>query len=177
MKTLEQVDNRDAVAREPASGGQLAPLLERARHPLPAAPGVVVGELLGIAEQGRVPLVTFPGQPTPAAVAARAALDLHAAHVGHPVVLVFEDGDPSKPIVIGVLRGTEGWPLDDAPGQVEVDADGARLIVSAREQLVMRCGQASITLSKDGEVAIKGTRLSSHSSGVNRIKGGSVELN
>jgi hypothetical protein len=42
---------------------------------------------------------------------------------------------------------------------------------------VLRCGQASVTLTKAGKVLIRGTYVSSRSSGVNRIKGGSVQLN
>ncbi len=79
---------------------------------------------------------------------------------------------------MGVLRGRAGWPLDEQPGQVEVDADGERLVVSAKEQLVLRCGKASITLTKAGKVLIEGSlRAVSRSTGVNRIKGGSVQLN
>jgi hypothetical protein len=78
---------------------------------------------------------------------------------------------------MGVLREGAGWPLEQKPDQVEVDADGKRMIVSAREELVLRCGKASITLTKAGKVLIKGSYLLSRSSGVNRIKGGSVQLN
>ncbi len=60
---------------------------------------------------------------------------------------------------MGVLRGSAGWPLDEQPGQVEVDADGERLLVSAKEQLVLRCGKASITLTKAGKVLIEGSYL------------------
>ena len=104
-------------------------------------------------------------------------MDLHGIHIGGEVTLMFEAGDPSRPIVMGCLRGREGWPLDSAPGQVEVDVDGERMILSAKEQLVLRCGKATITLTKAGKVLIQGTYLLSRSSGVNRIKGGSVQLN
>lgn len=77
----------------------------------------------------------------------------------------------------GVIQGKTSWPLDKQPNQVEVDADGERMIVSAKEQLVLRCGKASITLTKAGKVLIKGSYVLSRSSGVNRIKGGSVQLN
>ena len=62
-------------------------------------------------------------------------------------------------------------------GGVAVDADGQRLIVNAKEQLVLRCGKASITLTQSGKVLIDGTYVLNRSSGVNRIKGGSVQLN
>jgi hypothetical protein len=60
---------------------------------------------------------------------------------------------------------------------VEVDADGERMTVTAKEELVLRCGEASITLTKAGKVLIRGTYVSSRSSGVNRIKGGAVHIN
>ena len=51
------------------------------------------------------------------------------------------------------------------------------MIVSAKEQLVLRCGKASITLTKAGKVMIQGSYVLSRSTGVNRVKGGSVQLN
>jgi hypothetical protein len=146
----------------------------------PATParidGVLTGVLIGFRESGAVPLVIFPGQPQTAAVPARATVDLHGAHIGRPVVLMFDGGDPTRPIVMGCIRG-EAPTLAEQPGQVEVDVDGERLLVTAKEQLVLRCGKASITLTKAGKVLIQGAYVSSRSSGVNRIKGGSVQLN
>jgi hypothetical protein len=43
--------------------------------------------------------------------------------------------------------------------------------------LVLRCGKARITLTRAGKVLVEGTYISSRSSGVNRIRGGSVHLN
>jgi hypothetical protein len=160
----------------------LSPLLRGATHgsAAPAAgpiQGVVIGELLALTDNGATPLVRFAGQQGASAVAARSSIDLHGPHIGQGVVLMFEHGDPARPIVIGVLRGAAGWPQADRPAQVDVDADGQRLVVSAKEQLVLRCGQASITLTKAGKVLIEGSFLLSRSTGVNRIKGGSVQLN
>jgi Domain of unknown function (DUF6484) len=140
-------------------------------------PTVAVGELIAITNSGRTPLVVYPGQPGSAGVPARSIVDLRGAHVGKRVALLFEGADITRPIVAGVLRDCEGWPLTDEPGQVEVDADGDRLIVSAKSQLVLRCGRASVTLTKEGKILIQGTYVSSRSSGVHRIKGGSVQIN
>lgn len=139
--------------------------------------GALIGELIAITDHGRVPLVLYCRQPGTAALAARSTVDLHRAHIGKPVVLMFEEGDPCKPIVIGVVRQGGDVPLDAQPGQVELDADGSRLVVSAKDQLVLRCGKASITLTSAGKVLIEGTYVLSRSSGVNRVKGGSVQLN
>jgi len=139
--------------------------------------GMVVGELLAIAGDGQVPLVRFPGQAGSAAIAAGSTIDLQGHHIGQPVTLLFDQGDPERPIVMGVLRGAAGWPLAQPPASVSVDEDGERLIVSAHEQLVLRCGKASITLTKAGKVLIDGSYVLSRSTGVNRVKGGSVQLN
>jgi hypothetical protein len=139
--------------------------------------GVVVGTLIGFTNDGRTPLVTYDGQPGTAALAAMSILDLHGAHIGKRVVLQFERGNPRRPVVLGLVREGEGWPLADPPGQVQVDVDGERLLVTAKEQLVLKCGKASITLTKAGKVLVQGTYVSQRSSGVMRIKGGSVQLN
>ena len=158
----------------------LRPLIQGAIAPavdtLPTI-GVQIGELVAISNEGRTPLVLYPGQPGTAALAARTSVDLHGAHIGKQVVLMFEGGNAARPIIMGVLRENTGWPLEVTPAQVEIDADGERMIVSAREQLVLRCGKASITLTKAGKVMIEGSYLLSRSSGVNRVKGGSVQLN
>ena len=156
----------------------LLPLL--ARKPVAGLldlPPVVIGELIAIADEGCTPLVRYDGQPGSAALRARSVVELHGPHIGKPVVLMFEGNDATRPIVMGVLRPTVGWPLAEPPTQVEVDADGERLLVTAKEQLVLRCGKASITLTKAGKVLIQGSYVLSRSTGVNRVKGGSVQLN
>ena len=160
-------------------GDALQPLL----HARPAVlrseplPSLVIGELIALADDGVTPLVLYPGQPGTAALRARAVLDLHGAHIGQAVTLMFENGDAALPIVTGVLRPAAGWPLADKPDQVQVDSDGQRMLVSAKKELTLRCGKASITLTEAGKVLIQGSYLSSRSTGVNRIKGGSVQLN
>ncbi len=141
-----------------------------------ALPQVIIGELLAIADDGKSPLVIYPGQPGTAALRARTVLDLHGAHIGQSVVLAFEGGDATRPIVMGILRQTDNQPLE-ASGNVQVEADGLRRVVSAKEQLVLQCGKASITLTKAGKVLIAGSYVLSRSTGVNRVKGGSVQLN
>lgn len=178
--SAEDVAAADSMhSAEPMPQSELAPLLARPTAPPRASmlPGVVVGELVALADEGRTPLVVFPGQPGTSALRARSVVDLHGPHIGQAVVLMFDGGDTSRPLVMGVLRESQGWPAAEAPQQVRVDADGERLIVSAAEQLVLRCGKASITLTQAGKVLIQGSYVSSRSTGVNRIRGGSVQLN
>ena len=179
-QTIDELlaESAEALLAEPPSDmQQLLAGRATALHRRDSLPAVVTGELVAITDEGRTPLVLFDGQQGSAAVRARTVVDLHGPHIGQPVVLMFEAGDLTRPIVMGVLRQAEGWPLADPPAQVEVDANGERMIVSAREQLVIRCGKASITLTKVGKVLIQGSYVSSRSTGVNRVKGGSIQLN
>jgi hypothetical protein len=171
----------ETVGEEPGSR-ELEQLLAQSveQRPRPASreriDGVIVGTLIGFRDPYE-PLVIYPGQPGTAAVTARVSVDLCAEHIGQEVTLVFEDGDPGKPIVTGRIRVPSAWPAGERPPQVDVDVDGKRLMLTASDQLVLRCGEASITLTRSGKVLLQGAYVSSRASGVNRIKGGSVEIN
>ena len=115
--------------------------------------------------------------PEAIVVCALSVVDLHAAHIGRRVVVAFERGDPARPIVMGVVAGELAWPASERPEAVEVQSDGERVVVSAKSQLVLRCGRASVTLTSAGKILIEGSYLLSRSTGVNRIKGGAVQLN
>jgi hypothetical protein len=173
---------KEALAEPEAETDSLlrAPLSRHASSnatPPTVGSGVVVGELIGITDDGHTPFVTFRDQVGTSAIAARSVVDLHGAHIGRQVVLVFEDADPAKPIVMGVLHDVGYSALGPRPGTLEVDSDGERLLIGAREQLVLRCGKAKLTLTRAGKVLIEGTYISSRSSGVNRLKGGSIQIN
>ena len=61
-------------------------------------------------------------------------------------------------------------------GGARVEIDGETLTLSAEREIVLRCGKASLTLTRAGKVLIRGAYLLSRSSGANRIKGGSVQI-
>ena len=134
--------------------------------------GVVIGTLLELPHAG-APSVTYPGCPNGSGLVARCTARLTPTDIGSPVALMFEDGDPARPLVIGLLLGAQATPAPVA----SVRLDEQCLELSAEREIVLRCGKASITLTRAGKVIIQGAYLSSRSSGVNRIKGGSVQIN
>lgn len=138
--------------------------------------GVLIGELVGFQDDG-LPLVIFPQQIGSAALRARSIAELFANHIGRAVVLQFEHGDATRPIVMGVMQGNEKFLQQAVPAQVEVDADGQRLVVSAKNELVLKCGRASIRLTRDGKIYLRGEYISSQANGMHRLKGGSVQIN
>ncbi|WP_321801141.1 DUF6484 domain-containing protein [Caballeronia sp. J97] len=140
---------------------------------------LALGELVGLADDGLTALVVLNGEADAAARAARTMIELHERHIGRTVALLLENADPMTPIVFGVLREASNWPEDGAAGRAAatVEADGERLVVTAKERLVLRCGSASIILTRSGSVLIQGDQVLSRARAVNRIKGGSVHIN
>ncbi len=55
--------------------------------------------------------------------------------------------------------------------------DGKRVLIEGRDEIVFRCGKASITLRRNGKVVIRGTRIESVSRGLQRVLGAAVEIN
>src|SRR5436309_3422172 len=73
-----------------------------AQRPSPVQWNSVVGSVVAIGADG-VPLVEFRGNPTGRAVPARTTVFLSRADEGTGAVLLFEQGDPSRPIIVGKL--------------------------------------------------------------------------
>ena len=144
---------------------------------VPAAqlPGVVIGRLAEINERGE-PLVRSPADDGETIRPARSILCLSRKQIGAEVVLTFENGNPQKPIILGLLAPTES-PPNAKTASLEVTAADDRLELTADREIVLRCGKASITLTRAGKVLIRGAYVLSRSSGANRIKGGSVQIN
>lgn len=131
--------------------------------------GVVIGRIVSVEASGAL-RVTFAGAPEQG-FGARAMTAISKKDEGCEVALMFEDGDPRRPIVMGKMVS----PL--ATGQTEAAADGKRVEINAEEEIVLRCGESSITLTRAGKIILRGAYVLSRSSGVNRIQGGSVEIN
>jgi uncharacterized protein (DUF2345 family) len=77
------------------------------------------------------------------------------------------------------LAQPSATPSSDA-GEVQVieaDVDGRRVRIVAKDEIVLECGQASVTLRRNGRIIIRGTYVETHSEGTNRIKGGQVRIN
>jgi hypothetical protein len=139
-------------------------------------------------EAGRI-LVDFPGNlrgPLPArtALALDAPALACAAAQRQEAVLLFADGDPSRPLLMGLLQPESPTPLTDAlldnplpsvPKEVQVD--GRRVVLEGREEVVLRCGKASLTLRRNGQVVLRGVNIRTEADEVQRIKGGKVQIN
>ena len=138
--------------------------------------GVVIGLLLSITDDGQ-PLVAFPGNPFETGIKARSTSLFKSDDIGCEVALLFEGGVPQSPLIIGKIQQADFKRTTQLSDPAIAELDGESIVLSARQNITLKCGKASITLTKSGKVILRGTYLLSRSSGVNRIKGGSVQLN
>lgn len=145
--------------------------------------GVIVGRL--VSQRGEQCLVDFKGNPKGGPLDARSVIRVSSRDVGRDVVLAFERGILHRPIIMGVIqpssKSSEVSVLDQIlskAGESPVaEVDNERLEIMAEREIVLKCGEASITLTRAGKILIKGTYVVTRSTGVNRIKGGSVQIN
>jgi hypothetical protein len=157
-----------------------------------AGAAVKVGCLAPGSTPGAI-LVDFEGNSAgPLAARSVVALDdttiRNALLSRQPVVLLFENGDPRLPIIVGlgppdpgaVLLGTllhspAAAPTPAKPTEARVD--GKRVVLEGEQEVVLRCGDASITLRRDGKLVLRGAYIETTATGLNRIRGGSVKIN
>lgn len=138
----------------------------------------VIGRLHGfdLLEQALiVELPPCPGQVVPA----RSTVPLRRSMIGRDVVVLFDGGDFQRPIVVGVIevQGLDASVSRSLPHGVTVEVDSERHIITAEREIVLRCGEASITLTRAGKVIIEGRYILSRSTGYNKIKGAAVDIN
>lgn len=138
--------------------------------------GVAIGVLAQLGENG--PMVDFVDNPRSRPIVARATLQLTMTDLGREVALMFEAGDPSRPIVMGLLHQPSLQLAPESTVRSLAHApDPERMVFTAAKEIVFRCGKSSITLTRAGKVLIRGAYLLNDSSGLNRIRGGTVEIN
>ena len=126
--------------------------------PPPVAPlslGACTGRLEGFDLDDR-PLLSglaqFPGE----VVLARTTVPLAQRMIGGDVLVLYEEGDHRRPIIVGLVQQRTVSPEESEKQQsVSVQVDGECYVLSAEREIVLRCGAASITLTRAGKVIIK----------------------
>ena len=164
---------------------------------------VILGVLKNLDAKGN-PLVDYDCNPAGAPQLAVSTLPVTRRQVGRQVALLFAAGDLSRPVIVGFIHNpledlleNFGRPEEDAgvtelagvvdppaaaPGGTAlasecVVVDGKKITIEAEQEVVLKCGDASITLTRAGKIIIRGKYVLSRASGVNRILGGSVQVN
>jgi uncharacterized protein DUF6484 len=101
-------------------------------------------------------------------VVAISTVGLRDADVGVAVVIAFETRNSCRPVIMG--RAHEREPNTSPPS-------GERIVIRGEREIELRCGDASILLTRAGKILIRGTYVLSRSRGANKIKGAFVDIN
>lgn len=151
-----------------------------------AAVGMVIGKITRVNKSGQI-LVDYPGNPCGPSIARITAsvqkgLLGNGDPTGREVLLAFVNEDAQQPVIIDAMYSVLADVIafgktTELEKPKEALVDGRRVVLNAEDEIVMQCGLASITLTKTGKVLIQGDYVSSRSRGVNKIKGGSIQLN
>jgi len=141
------------------------------------------GRVAGHEPDGRVRVRTGaePGQEI--------ACDVLTAGTGAPArfragddVLIARPEPPLKPgIILGAVgparAAAEARALEAASPGRPLELRSREIVIEAGDELILRCGQASIRITRDGKIVIRGEHILSRAKGTQRIKGGSVAIN
>lgn len=91
---------------------------------------------------------------------------------GRPeVLLVFEAEQSNRPVIVGLIAPPPGQ-----PSELEALLDGRRVVLEAKDEIVLKCGKARLVLRSNGRVVSQGTYIETDSEGINRIKGGTIQI-
>ncbi len=147
---------------------------DRQLGPQSGLPSAHLAELCGLASDGRAQV-----REGESVRDAETLVPLSDADVGRRCALAFIDGDPERPLILGLLwrpgsgdqrRTNMSHRHADEPKPVEQ-------VIEADERLTLRCGHSSVQLDADGTLRIKGQTVTTQAYGSNRIQGGSVRIN
>jgi hypothetical protein len=172
---MDQKTKLEGVATLSDSSGVLEVLLQKIKRTPDSAnsippTNIVIGRCEGVGADG-APLVTYPGgvmEPVKAA----SLTPIVTSDAGRAIALSFPAGVNGQPLVLGFV-----WNPGHVAPEVAAVVDGEETLIEARESITLRCGEASITLTADGQILLRGAYISSHSTGAHRIKGAAVKIN
>jgi hypothetical protein len=180
MSVLKDDPFEVLVVEQTSETDAFSELTRRNRTPAEptTVPGAATARLHGFDLEERPLLADLPGLPHDI-VAARTTIALLREQIGATVVVLFDKADLRSPIVVGVLQESlaRGRAVDVSASLVSAQVDDQRVVLSAEREIVLRCGEASITLTRAGKVIIKGAYILSRASGYNKIKGAAVDIN
>ena len=121
---------------------------------------VVIGRLIGIDDFGMA-LVDWPDNPAGAPQAALSTAAYGSGDAGRAIALLFAGGDPKRPLIVGLIRepldhvleATEhlGAPENGEMTPMTAEVNGEHVVIEGKKDVVLKCGESSITLTRAGK--------------------------
>ncbi len=160
-------------AQSGSDNGMLQDLLQRPASFRHRMDGVLVAHVLEKSSRGQALLhIPYLNQRDVSATLI-CAPELIAP--GMEVAIMFAQGNPDAPLILGPFLCQPKAP--DVAVEVRCDDETQHLVLQAQQELELRCGEAAIILSADGQIEFRGNYITSHARSTQRIMGGSVNIN
>ncbi len=173
MKPETRTGTLPPIEQQPTPPDALLDRVVASSTPPERVEGVAVGRIDALDVDGR-PTVSIDAWGL-TGLPARSVVNVDAQRLGQAVALGFESADPLRPIILGFMIAPQA-PVP-VPVPVEARVDGKRVVLSAEQEIELRCGEAAIILTADGQIQLRGNYITSYATATQRILGGSVNLN
>jgi len=92
-------------------------------------------------------------------------------HLGAKVLLAFDGGDPTRPIILGIL-----YDRAQTDGRT-IHLKASRIILEAQDELLLTCGESAFEAHRNGRVDLKGRDVVSKATRTNKVRGCTVLIN
>lgn len=167
--TTETTNSMELYADDESSATALLNALLKAKQVSPPTQteivhGVVIGVISDIDEKNQL---WISRNLLEAPLKSQSLCVITPTDINRQCAIMFENGDPSRPIVLGLMQ----QPV------LTVNTIAEQHDIKANDKIELQCGKASLTLSADGKIELRGTKIVTHSTGLNHIRGASVKLN
>ena len=169
---MNQFDNSQAIA-EPQTTAE-AQTMTQQQVSQPAA-HVVVGSIKDVVDNQI--MIAYERNLMPLVQPALATIEISDADISRQVALLFTE--QGQPIVMGFITAPVSNIAVNPDNAMAFDIvqDGEHCQIQASKSITLKCGESSISLNNQGEIAINGKNITSKARKKNNIIGGTINLN
>jgi len=143
---------------------------------------VARGRVVAFEPDGRVRVRYEPGGAREVACdVLRTGAEIYPFSLNDEVLVACAEEPGRSAVILGRIgpagANQESPTSAPAPGVEPQHNPPREIVIEAGEELTLKCGEASIRITRDGRIVIRGEHILSRAKGTQRIKGGSVAIN
>jgi Domain of unknown function (DUF6484) len=151
----------------------------KSRHVRRMRQEITIGILTEVTASGAC--VDFPANTSGRPVVARTTAPLDKSDAGREVAMLFEFGDPMRPLIIGLIQQTFKLPPAEAikaiPKTDSHHVRAERIVLDAEGEIVLKTKRAKLVLRENGDIEVHGMRIVSRARTVQKLLAPMLKLN
>lgn len=177
---MNQFDRSQAIAEAQTTAETQTKTQQQVSQP---AAHVIVGSIKDIVDNKI--MITYERNLMPLVQPALATIEISETDISRQVALLFTE--QGQPIVMGFItapvvktESTNNPENNINPENTmafDIVQDGEHCQIQASKSITLKCGESSISMNSQGEIAINGKNITSKARKKNNILGGTINLN